>query len=502
MTPEIWAEIRRLYHVEKLSGRAIAETLRINWRTVQRALQHDHAPPPPSPKRPSMLDTFQKDIGEILEATPLITGVRLLEELRRRGFQGGYSIVKERLAQLREHKQRQAFVRRVFHPGEAAEADWAHCGSIEVGGRPRRLYAFVIVLSYSRMLYLEFTVSEAMEDFLRCHQNAFRFFTGVPRKILYDNTRSVVLAHCGDDVRWNPRFLDFAGHHLFKPVACNVAAGWEKGRVERAIQYIRDNFLLGRSFRSLEEINAAAVTWREETANRRVHKTTGKRPVDLFTDDKARLLALPEVDYDTRILRSVRVTPDCRVTFENNTYSLPPRFVGQWLTLRASPVEVSVYDGPIMVARHRRSYESHQDILDPEHARALLSRKRRASATTLQRLFLALAPETKEYLSGLVKTELSVDTHLRRILDLVATYGRTEVLGALSRALQYGAYGADYVENIILSERRRRREEQKTPLRIQRQDLAEIDLPEQTLDHYDRLVGEDPQDGDGSGVPA
>lgn len=488
MTPETWAEIRRLRHVEELSQREIARSLRINRRTVRRALMHVHAPPGPARKRPSMLDAFEKDIRELLAETPRITAVRLLEELERRGFEGKITIVKKRLIEIREKRESEAYVRRQFHPGEAAEVDWASCGSIEVAGRKRRVSAFVMVLCFSRMVYLEFTLSEGLEEFLRCHQNAFRFFEGCPRKCLYDNLRSAVLSHHGPDVRWNPRFMDFAGHFLYKPVACNRAAGWEKGRVERTIQYVRSNFLLGRFFRSLEELNGAARQWRDEKANRRFHKTTGKRPIDLFADDRARLLALPEGSYDTRILRSVKITPDCRATFENNTYSVPPKFVGQDLTLRASPTEVCLYDGPSLVASHQRSYEAHQDILDADHAKAVLDRKRRASGQTLQKLFLALAPEAKDYFAGLVKSELAVERHLKRILDLVATYGKAEVMGAILRAQKFGAFGSDYVENIILSERRARREGQKTQLQIRRKDLAEIDLPEQSLDHYDHLL--------------
>jgi transposase len=485
MTPEVWAEIRRLFHVEKLSGREIALQLDVDRKTVYRALKHDHAPPPPSRPRPSLLDAFEKDVDEILAQTPRITAVRLHEELERRGFKGKYTIVRTLLAARRDRQQKEAFVRRVFHPGEAAEVDWMKCGSLEVNGRVRRISAFVMTLCYSRMLYLEFCFSEAFEEFLRCHVNAFAFFGGCPRKIFYDNLKSVVLAHVGPDERLNPRFVDFAGHYFFRPIACNAGAGWEKGRVERSNRYVRSNFLLGREFRTLEEMNALAVHWRDEKANRRIHKTTGRRPIDLFADDKARLLALPEAPYDTRILRSVRVTPDCRITFENNTYSVPPRYVGQELTLRASPTEVFAYEGPSLVARHSRSYESHQDVLDPEHAKAVLARKRRASGSALQRLFLALAPEAQKYLTGLVKSELVVDRHLRRILDLVATYGRAEVVGAMMRALEYGAYGSDYVENIVLAERRKRREGQKTPLQIKKKELAEIDLPEQDLDRYD-----------------
>lgn len=488
MTPEQWAEIRRLHLVEKLSIREISRTLNLHRQTVRNALKRDHAPVRAMRSRGSILDAWEKDIEEILGRTPRMTAVRMLEELERRGFKGKITVVRQRLAKHREKRHAEPFVRRLFHPGEAAEVDWAACGSIDVGGRKRRVSGFVMVLCYSRMIYLEFTISEALEEFQRCHQNAFAIFGGAPRKCLYDNLRTAVAAHVGRDVRWNPRFTDFAGHYLFEPIACNVAAGWEKGRVERAIQYVRSNFLLGREFRSLEEMNVAAIAWRDEKANRRIHKTTGRRPIDLFGDDRARLLALPDVAYDTRILRSVRVTPDCRVQFEYNTYSVPPKYVGQELTLRASPTEICVYEGPSLVARHGRSYETHKDHLDPEHAKAVLIRKRRAWGQSLQRLFLALAPEAEKYLSGLVKSELSVERHLRRILDLVAIYGKAEVMGAVVRALEYGAFGSDYIENILLTERRRRREGQKTPLRIQKKELAEIDLPEQTLDHYDDLL--------------
>jgi transposase len=488
MTPELWAEIRRLVLVEKLSQREAGLRVGMNRRTVRRAVRQSHAPTSPARDRASLLDPFDKDIGEILEKTPRITAVRLLEELRRRGYSGKLTILRGRLRVLREKRQGEAFVRRTFHPGEAAEVDWARCGSIEIGGVKRRLSVFVMVLCYSRMLYLEFTVSEAMEEFLRCHQNAFAFFQGCPRKGIYDNLRSVVLARHGSEIRWNPRFMDFAGYCLFEPVACNQAAGWEKGRVERTIQYIRTSFLPGRDLRSLEEANAAAREWRDRTANVRVHKTTGRRPVDLFADDRARLLALPDAPYDTRILRSVRVTPDCRVTFENNTYSVPPKHVGEWVTLRASQAEVSVYQGPDLIAQHRRRFGANEDVLDPAHAQVLLARKRHAAASTLQRLFLAMGPEAEAYMAGLVRSERSVEHHLRRILDLAATYGRVEVQAAVVRAQAFGAFGADYVENILLADRRRRREEQKTPLRITRRDLAEIDLPEQDLGRYDSLL--------------
>ena len=155
MKPETWAEIRRLHHVEKRSIRQIAGQLKLNFRTVRRALKHENTPPPTGRTRSSILDAFQKDFDELLAETPTITAVRMQEELERRGFKGKQTVVKDRLRSIRDGRKREAFIRRVFHPGEAAEVDWASCGSVELGGRKRNLSCFVMTLCYSRMIFLK-----------------------------------------------------------------------------------------------------------------------------------------------------------------------------------------------------------------------------------------------------------------------------------------------------------------------------------------------------------
>ena len=245
MNAETWAEIRRLSGLEKLSVSEIARRLRMDRKTVRAALNSSGVPRRKVPRRPSKLDPFKGYIIARLEGFPRITSVRLLRELKSRGFAGGVSQLKEYGATVRV-KAPEAFFRLETLPGEQAQVDWANCGTIKIGNAVRKLSAFVMVLSYSRMMYAEFTLSQCLEDFLQAHLRAFRFFEGVPEKGLYDNLKAVCLTRLGADIRFNPRFLEFSGHYLFAPVLCQPAHSNEKGKVERGIRYLRSSFLDGR----------------------------------------------------------------------------------------------------------------------------------------------------------------------------------------------------------------------------------------------------------------
>lgn len=245
MNSELWAEIRRLSAIEKLSKSAIAARLRIDRKTVRRALASEQTPGPrAAAPRPAKLDAFKSCLQSRLKEYPELSAAKLLLELKRMGYHGGYTQLKEYLATLRP-KANQTYLRIETLPGEQAQVDWANCGSIRVGSALRKLSAFVMVLACSRMLYLEFTLSQCLEDFLAAHLNAFRFFGGIPKKILYDNLKTVVLSRVGRDIRFNPKFLDFAGYHLFEPVPCAPGKGNEKGKVENGIKYIRTSCLAG-----------------------------------------------------------------------------------------------------------------------------------------------------------------------------------------------------------------------------------------------------------------
>jgi transposase len=209
---------------------------------------------------------------------------------------------------------RKVFLHIQTTPAEEAQVDWAYAGTLHHDKSSQKMYGFLMVLSFSGMLYLELFPSQSLENFMAAHVHAFHYFCGSPKTIRYDNLKSVVLNRIGSAIQFNPRFRDFAAHYLFTPSPCNVKSPHEKGRVENAVRYVKRNFLSGRSFTSISQCNKEASLWTDTTANCRIHGTTKKRPVNLFTEkEKPLLTPLPAIDYDTRIRRTVKSTTQALV---------------------------------------------------------------------------------------------------------------------------------------------------------------------------------------------
>lgn len=497
MDAELWAEIRRLCLREGHSMRKAARKLHVDPKTVARALSMEqYLPRKKGPPRPSKLDPYKQRIKAMIERYPDLSRTRILEELRHLGYEGGSSILGDFLRVLRPPRKKKAFLRIDFAPGDAAQVDWAHCGTIEVEGRRRRLSAFLYLVCWSRYLYVEFTVSEKLEVFLACHERALAAVGGVTKRVLYDNLRSVVLAHVGREVRFHPRFLDYARYQGFKPVACAPYQPQEKGRVENAVKYLRTGFLAGREIHDLKQLNAQVTRWLSDVANQRLHRTTGRKPSEMLAEELPLLWPLPAKAYDTRLVLSLKAGSTCRVRFETNTYSVPPEYVGMLLTLKASEDRVTLFAAGEQVASHQRSKGRHQDVVDPDHVRSLLRRKRRGERGALVQRFLALSPLAPNYLKGLIHAEIALYHHLRRILSLADRYGRHDVIDAIAHASTHKAYGADYIERIVLQERRRRRERPATPLTSLEHapDAFQLSLPEIDLAAYDRLLGVGPSE--------
>jgi transposase len=445
---QLWAEARRLFHVEHLSKSEIARRLQLDRSTVTRALGSEVAPQYARQKRGSMVLPHLDAVRARLREYPDISAARLLSELRALGYRGGYTALKEVVRELRPRSV-EAFLRRETEPGQEAQVDWGSFGVLEVDSARRPLSCFVMVLGYSRMLFLCFTVSQRMEDFLRCHVDAFYFFGGVPHRILYDNLRSVVLARSGTTVRFHPRFSEFAGTHLFEPRPCGVRKPHEKGKVERAIQYIRNSFFNGRSFTDLSDLNLQAARWRDQVASLRLHASTRERPIDLFPRDRAQLLPLPARPFDTDIVIALRSTQQCLVHFDGNAYSVPFQSASRSLLLRATASRIAVFDKDRLVAEHLRCYGRHRVIERPDHVRRLLERKRAASAVKSRDLLLALCAEGRPFLDGLLTRGRRLDAHLSRIAELVHQHGPAAVSAGIAKALEQGLFGAGYVEEFI-----------------------------------------------------
>lgn len=489
MNPELWAEIRRLFSIEKLSRSAIAERLGLHRRTIRRALASDSPPSrAPAPPKHAKLDPYRPYLQDRLKQYPELSGAKLLIEIRRLGYTGGYTQLKDHLASLRP-KPPQAFLRIETLPGEQAQVDWANCGTIRIGSALRKLSCFVMVLSYSRMLYLEFTLSQCIEDFLAAHLNAFKFFQGLPKKILYDNLKTVVLSRVGREIRFNPRFTDFAGYHLFEPIPCAVAQAHQKGKIESGIKFIRSSFLAGRAITSWWDLNRDAASWRDDVANVRIHGTTRERPVDRWAREHPLLQPLPPRDYDTSVIRPVQATHQAFVLFDANAYSVPWQFARKkGLTLKATHHEVRIFDVERLLATHARSFEKHQYFEKPEHRQGLLASRKAAPAAKSVDAFQALGETAKLYLDGLLHAELHLPFHVQKILGFVDLYGKTEVLQAIDHALKFNAFGAHYIQNIITQQRAKRGLAETPPITIAKKPAwTQLSVEEQDLSLYDDL---------------
>jgi transposase len=486
MNAELWAEIRRLHRVEHRRVSDIARQVRVDRKTVRKALATDRLPTVVrTRKAPTLLAAHQGFIRERLQAYPHLSATVIYQELQNQGYLGSLRILQDHLKDIRR-RNKEVFLRIETPPGEEAQCDWANCGTVKIGRVHRKLSAFVMVLSYSRLMYVEFTLSQCLEDFLQCHINAFQFFAGVPRKIKYDNLKAVVLARLGTDIRFNPAFMEFAGVYGFSPIPCNIARGNEKGKVENGIFYLRVNFLAGRAF-AWPNVNDQAHLWLRDTANVRQHRTTRQRPVDLWENEKPFLIPLPTRPFDTTITRALRSSHQALVRFEGNFYSVPHTHAYKTLILKATPTEVRLLADTTEVARHTRSFDRGIVVEDPRHYEGVLSTKRKHFGLILAKRFRELGPLAESFMAKLLRVESRPAQHLQHILNLVGTYGRQEVLSALEHAASCNIYGASYVKSILLQRRSAQGLPEIPSIHIpQRPDWNELTTEDPDLSVYDQ----------------
>lgn len=493
----LWAQIRELHYLKEYSQREISRNLKVSRKTVSRACGSEKVPEKKKPgKIVSKLEQYKPRINELLREYPTLSVVRIHEELTKIGYTGRKTILKDYVRKIRP-KPKEAFLRIETGPGEQGQVDWGDFGMMKFGDCERRLSCFVMVLSYSRLMYLEWCLSCRLEDFIRGHINAFKYFGGAPEKILYDNLRSVVLYRYGKYIHFNPKFLRFAGSIPFSVRLCGKAKGNEKGKVESGIKYVRYNFFAGRTFRDFDDLVDQSNAWLIGTANTRIHGTTHEVPEERCLKERDKLRPLPQAEYESDIVEPARSTKDCRIRFDSNFYSVPYYHILKSLVVKASPYEVRIYNREKLIATHRRNYEKYKVIEDPAHVRGLWELKHNAAEDKRKDEFLCLGELAEKYFSGLTLAVSNVSLQVQKILALRHKYGRTAVLGAMEKAIQYGAYGADYIENIIITEQAKDgTTEPNLPLLFtERPELAEMDVPEVDLAKYDELVAvEDKKD--------
>ena len=443
------------------SLRAIARELSVSrWRvseTIRRyqtarsdgSIDSSHSElPAPRGQRGSKLDAFETNIAQLLERYPRMTAVRIFEELKAQGYTGSYTILRERVKQLRSRPRKPLVVRYETAPGAQAQMDWAEYQIDFTQEGRRRVNLFSYLLGYSRRQYLCFTERQDFETTLAQHIRAFHHLQGLAATCLYDNMKVVVTRWEEDQPIYNTRFLSFATHYGFRPWACRPRRPQTKGKVERPFHYVETSLLNGRSFRGLEHLNEVTRWWLDNVADVRIHRTTRKRPLDAHREELPHLLPLPQRDYDTaRVVYRV-VDVEGLIQYAGNQYSVPWRLVGEILPVRVTETELFVYDRRIRQLAHHLLLlgQTGQKCIDPSHRPP---RDHREQLAVLRERFAALGETACRFLEGLLKKQRCGKRQAQRVLLLLRTYHRDDVLAAMHRAVRYHAYALSSLERIL-----------------------------------------------------
>lgn len=332
----------------------IAEETGFDRKTIRKYIQAEQLPRSSGrKKRESKLDPYKPYLLQrIQEGTT--NCVVLLEEIQAQGFTGKSTLVKDFVQPHRAQPKKQATRRFETAPGKQAQMDWAEVGVYDVDGRPQKIYAFLLVLGYSRMKYIEFTTDMKAETLMKCHMNAFAYFNGIPSQILYDNMKTVVIKHTPVEVRFNQTFEDFLAYYGVTPKACKPYRPQTKGKVERTVDYMKRNFFQRRHEPTLEALNQNIRKWLDQTANKKKNETTQEPPVQRWQKEQPLLQAwgtkelFPTTHWEIR-----EVSRDCFISYLGNKYSVPYRYAGHQVKIKVTlEKQLEIYDEQECIAQH------------------------------------------------------------------------------------------------------------------------------------------------------
>jgi len=498
ISAEKTAEILRVYHAEKWKVGTISRQLGVHHDVVRRVLAQAGQAPGLEMMRPSMVERFVPFLMQTLAKYPTLRASRLYDMVRQRGYAGGPDHFRHLVARYRPAPAAEAYLRLRTLAGEQAQVDWGHFGKLTVGRAERTLWGFVMVLSYSRQIFLRFYFGNAMAHFLSGHVEGFGAFAGVPRVLLYDNLKSAVIERVGQAIHFNPTLLDLAAHYHFEPRPVAVARGNEKGRVERAIRYIRDSFFAAREVKDLADLNAQAELWcRGVAAERRCPEDRSRSVAEVFAEERSALLALPADRFPCAQCCEVNVGRTPYVRFDLNDYSVPHLHVRRLVVVLATAETVRITRNGALIAEHQRSWGKGEQIEQPEHVAELVDFKRAARTHRgLDRLHHA-CPHAAAFFAAVAERSGNlgaVTTGLIRMLDL---YGPAELDTAVRIATASDSPHLPALRQIL--EQRRHALGHPPPISIPVADqrMRDLVVRPHRLDSYDQILGSGRDDGRG-----
>lgn len=484
---DIEAKILRYHFVEQWKVGTISAQLNIHHSVVDRVLSQAGLPKVERSLRTSIIDPYLPFIVETLQSFPSLTAARLFDMVRQRGYPGGPSLFRQRISQLRPRKQPEAYLRLKTLSGEQAQVDWGHFGHVQIGQAKRPLMAFVMVLSWSRQVFLRFYLNAQMESFLRGHVAAFEAWQGLPKVLLYDNLKSAVLERQGDVIRFHPTLLALSAHYRFEPRPVAVARGNEKGRVERAIRYIRDNFFAGRHWSTVDDLNAQADDWCQGTsADRLCPEDKALSVRQAFLQEQPSLLSLPDNPFDTHERVEVRARKTPYIRFDWNDYSIPHQSVQKTLSVHADLRTVRIVDGDECIADHPRCFGKGEQVEQEAHINALWLAKTHARHHRGQDRLSQISVHIPNLLQQSIDRGHVLQTTVKLLNEYLDRYGRDELHCALGEALEQQSPYPQAVLQIL--ERRRETAQKPPPLAVALPDkVKQITVKAANIADYDQL---------------
>lgn len=484
VSTQVEVEIRRLYYAEHWKVGTIASQLSVHGDVVRRVLGQLEREAVGG-ERPRLVEPYTDFIAQTLASYPGLRATRLYDMLRARGYEGSVRTLRQYVAEVRPEPRREAFLRVESLVGEQGQVDWAHVGQVPVAGGQRALWLFVQVLSWSRGMWGEFVFDTGAHSLARSLVRAAGAFGGTPRQWLFDNPKAVALERHAQAVRFHPVLLEVAGHYRVQPRVCEVRKANQKGKVERAIRYLRERFLAGRTLHSVEQANRELSTFLQEVAHARPHPVQpGRTVAQCLAEERARLLPLPAVPAATDKVEPVAVDSTSFIRLDTNSYSVPPQYAHRTLTLVADDTCVRLLDGQQEVARHARCWGRRQLLEAPEHRQALLALKRQASPSKGQDRLRQALPGVDSLFARWVEAGRNVGTLTAATLRLLDSYGPQLLNEALAEVLSRGTHDPGALAAVC--EQRRRAKGQPLPLELHLgSHVPDRDVTPHCLERYD-----------------
>jgi len=490
------AQILRYHHVEKWPVGTISKQLGIHHDAINRVLTQSGIPKAMRSPQASLIDDYLPFIIKTLEQYPLLCASRLYAMVVERGYQGGPDHFRHLIAEHRPRKVPEAYLRLKTLPGEEGQVDWGHFGHLTIGQAKRPLMAFVMVLSWSRQIFLRFYLNQRTINFLRGHEAAFDYFEGLPKVLLYDNLKSATLERQGDAIRFNPQLLDFAAHYRYEPRPVAVYRGNEKGRVERSIRYIRNNFFAAREFNDLDDLNHQAQQWCQGQSSDRLcpeDRTLTVRKA--YEKEKPSLLKLPDNPLPIAEREEVNVGKTPYIRFDLNDYSVPHFYVRKTLTVLATLTKVRIIDGIDEVAIHPRSFDKHQQIEIKEHVDQLIQQKSKARKLRGQDRLIKAIPAAQQLLSDAALRGDNLGSIVSTLLRYLDQYGSNELSIAVDEALNKGVPHPNAVRQTLQKRREERLEPPPLPIALPDNDqVRQLFVKTHELNQYDDISSPNPKE--------